>query len=152
MKTDLVVGKVSEKAGGNMALTVGAADVTLTPAAIALEAGGNHTENIGAVKAIISFGGVATSATAGLTTQIIGAKFHKVDADRVESAGSMYSNIAAGAQLIKADNITFEADALLTLIMGASSIILTPVSVSILGTSIKLDGATAETAALVVDN
>jgi len=152
MKTDLVVGKISEKAGGNMALTVGAADVTLTPAAIALEAGGNHTENIGAVKAIISFGGVATSATAGLTTQIIGAKFDKVDADRVEAAGGMYSNIAAGAQLIKADNITFEAEGMLTLVMGASSIILTPVSVSILGTSIKLDGATAETSALVVDN
>lgn len=152
MKTDLVVGKVSESAGGNMSVDVGAADVTLTPAAIALEIGGNHDESIGAVKAVVSFSGVATSATGGLTTQIVGAKFDKVDGDRAESAGATYTNVAAGAQLIKADNITFEAEGLLTLVMGGSALIITPASVSIAGVSVKLDGATAETAALVMDN
>jgi type VI secretion system secreted protein VgrG len=45
-----------------------------------------------------------------------------------------------------------EADGVLTLLMGASIITLTPASISILGASVKLDGATAETAALVLDN
>jgi type VI secretion system secreted protein VgrG len=64
----------------------------------------------------------------------------------------MYTEIAAGAHIVKADNIVFTADAAITLVMGASILSITPASVAVLGTSVKLDGDVAETAALVVDN
>ena len=60
--------------------------------------------------------------------------------------------VAAGAHILKADNVVFEADTLLSFVMGASTITLTPASISIAGLSIKIDGAVAETAALIADN
>ena len=48
--------------------------------------------------------------------------------------------IAGGAQIIKATNVVFEADSLLSVVMGASTITLTPASVSIAGVKIQLDG------------
>jgi type VI secretion system secreted protein VgrG len=85
-------------------------------------------------------------------TQIAGAKVALVDADRAETAGATYTSIAAGAQIVKADNIVFEADAMITLVMGGSILSITPASVAFIGSSVKIDGATAETAALIVDN
>ena len=81
-----------------------------------------------------------------------GAKVNLVDGDRSEEAGGAMTWVAAGATIVKADNITYEAESLLTFVMGASTIVLTPASVSILGVSIKIDGATVETAALITDN
>lgn len=152
LKTDLVVGKISETAGGNISLDVGAATVTLTAGDCAIEAGGNHTETITAVKIVLTFGGLTSETTGTSMTQVGGAKIHLVDADRAETAGATYTSLAAGANIVKADNITFEADSMITLVMGASILSLTPASVAFLGASVKLDGATSETAALVVDN
>lgn len=152
IKTDLVVGKVSETVDGNFDLKVGAADVTLTPADIALETGGNYDEIIGAAKVIISFGGIASDTTGTSMKQMIAAKADLVDGDRAESAGATFTSLAAGAQIVKADNIVFEAETAITLVMGASILSITPATVAFLGASAKLDGATAETAALVVDN
>jgi type VI secretion system secreted protein VgrG len=53
---------------------------------------------------------------------------------------------------VKANNVTFEAEGMLTLVMGASILSLTPASVAILGLSAKLDGNVVDTAALIVDN
>ena len=151
-KIDLVVGKIHESAGGNMSLDVGAANVLLTPAAIALEAGGNYDETITAAKAVVAFGGVSSTTSGAVTQMIGGAKIHLVDGDRAESAGATYTSIAGGAQILKADNVTFEAEGMITIIMGASMLVVTPAAVAVLGLSVKMDGATAETAALVVDN
>jgi type VI secretion system secreted protein VgrG len=60
--------------------------------------------------------------------------------------------VAAGAHILKADNVVFEGEAIVSFVMGASTITLTPASISIAGVSIKIDGATAETAALILDN
>ena len=85
-------------------------------------------------------------------TQIAGAKVNLVDGDRNEEAGGMFTAIAGGARIVKADNIVFEADGMLTLVMGASLLAITPASVSFLGLTLKVDGASAETAALILDN
>ncbi|NUP06745.1 MAG: type VI secretion system tip protein VgrG [Polyangiaceae bacterium] len=152
MKTDLVVGKICEDAGGNMTLDVGAARVSLTAADYNYEIGGNHTENLGAAKIVASFNAVSSDAGGNAMTKIGGAKVNLVDADRVEAAGGMYTAVAAGATIVKATNITFEAEGMITLVMGASLLSITPASVAILALSVKVDGATAETAALVIDN
>jgi type VI secretion system secreted protein VgrG len=152
MKADLVVGKVSETTDANASLEVGAARISLTAGSHATEVAGNHTSNVTALSVTIGIGGVSSEVGGSTTTMMAGAKVNVVDADRTENAGSTMTQIAGGATIIKADNITMEADGVLTLLMGASIITLTPASISILGASVKLDGATAETAALVLDN
>ncbi len=152
MKIDLVVGKVSESTDGDLSLSVGAAAVALTPADIALEAGGNYDETIGAAKVILAFGGVASTVGGTSMKQMAAAKAELVDGDRVENAAAAYTSIAAGAQMVKADNIVLEADAAVTLVMGGSILSVTPASVTFLGASAKLDGATVETAAMILDN
>ena len=58
-----------------------------------------------------------------------------------------------GSRIItKAENITFEAEALITVQMGAASLILTPASVSFTGVGITLDGDTVETGGMLMDN
>jgi len=152
MKTDLVVGKVTETIAGDFALSVGGAAVGLTPADIALDVTGNHDESIGAAKIIVSFGGVSSEIGGTSMTQLIGAKVGLIDGDKSETAGGMYSSVVALAQIVEADNIVLEAEGMLTIAMGASVIVLTPASVSFLGGSVKIDGATTETAALIMDN
>jgi len=152
MKTDLVVGKVTETIAGDFALSVGGAAVGLTPADIALDVTGNHDESIGAAKIIVSFGGVSSEIGGTSMTQLIGAKVGLIDGDKSGTAGGMYSSVVALAQIVEADNIVLEAEGMLTIAMGASVIVLTPASVSFLGGSVKIDGATTETAALIMDN
>ena len=54
--------------------------------------------------------------------------------------GGSYLELAAGAQFVKADKIVFEAQAMLTLVMGASIVTMMPGIVMIAGVSVKLDG------------
>jgi len=152
MKTDLVVGKISESAGGDMSLTVGAARVSLAVGDYNTEIGGNHTENISAVKAIVSFADTSSTCAGDAMTKIAGAKVNLVDGDRIESAASMFTAVSAGAKIVKADNIVFEAENAITLVMGASLLSITPASVAFLGLSVKIDGDVDETAALILDN
>lgn len=152
MKTDLVVGKISEQATGNMTLDVSAARVSLTAADYNAEIGGDHTITAGAAHIVASFASVSSDTTGTSMTKVAGAKVNLVDGDRSETAGASYTAVAAGATIVKADNITFEAEGVLSLVMGASTLTLTPASVSIAGISLKLDGATAETSALILDN
>ncbi len=151
MKTDLVVGSISEKADGEMTLDVGAARVSLTAGSYNTEIGGNHTEELGAAKVVVSFGAIGIDAKS-LNTQIGGARVNLLDGSRVENSGASYMAVAAGATFVKADNIQFEAEGAITLVMGASILSITPASVAILGASLKVDGASADTAALILDN
>jgi type VI secretion system secreted protein VgrG len=48
--------------------------------------------------------------------------------------------------------VVFQASELLSVVMGGSTITLTPASVSIAGTKITLDGECNEVATLVADN
>jgi len=87
-----------------------------------------------------------------MNVKVGGAIVNVTGADRVEETGGAYTEIAVGAQLTKANNIVYQADGLLTVVMGASILSLTPASVAILGLSAKLDGDVADLGVLVLDN
>ena len=81
-----------------------------------------------------------------------GAILTKIKGARTDSSKGDFLEVAGGAQLIKAVNVVFEAESLLSVVMGASTITLTKASVSIAGTKITLDGDVADQGALIVDN
>jgi type VI secretion system secreted protein VgrG len=81
-----------------------------------------------------------------------GASIALVKGDRVDTSKASYTDIAAGLQVTKAENITFEGELLITVQMGAASLILTPASVSITGAAITLAGNTVDTGGIVMDN
>jgi type VI secretion system secreted protein VgrG len=60
--------------------------------------------------------------------------------------------VAGGAQIVKATNVTFTAESLLTVVCGGSTLTLTPGSVTLAGATVKLDGVNPATAAMVKDN
>jgi type VI secretion system secreted protein VgrG len=152
LQTDLVVGSVTDETGGNMTRKVGTAAALLTGGDHSITVGGNRSETTALAKAVIAFGGKGTEVGGTMMQKVAGAILTKIDADRSDEAGGTFTEVAAGAQILKADNVVFEADTLLSFVMGASTITLTPASISIAGVSIKIDGATAETAALILDN
>jgi type VI secretion system secreted protein VgrG len=86
-----------------------------------------------------------------LTKTIGGAVLNKIGGDRNDNAEAIYQEVAAGASIVKANNVTFEAQAMLTLVMGASTLTITPASVMVAGVSVKIDGATVSNG-IVVDN
>lgn len=149
---DAVVGSVTENVAGAMTHKVGAALVEMTAGDRSVTGAGDRVENTGAAKVVIAFGGRGVEVGGSLTQQVAGAILTGVDGDRSDSAGASFTEVAAGAHIIKADNVVFEGDTVVSFVMGASTITLTPASISIAGVSIKLDGATAETAALILDN
>lgn len=151
MCTDLVVGKVCEQVGGNYKLDVGAVRATITPSDHSLQVAGNHTEKMGLVKVTITFGGKSVSVGKDWMAKVGGAVIG-LTGKHSEKADGNYTAIAAGAQIVKCENATFEAETLLSVVMGASTMIMTPASVSFLGLSVKMDGETDQTAALIVDN
>jgi type VI secretion system secreted protein VgrG len=149
---DLVAGSVDEQGMATMDDKVGAALVELTPASRSVVVRGARTENAGAAKIILAAGGRAVKIGADLKQKVGGAILTKISRDRADVSAGDLLEIAGGAQLIKADNVVFEAKTLLSVVMGASTITLTPASVSIAGTNITLDGECDEVAPLVVDN
>jgi type VI secretion system secreted protein VgrG len=112
--------------------------------------GGPHTETIGALKVLVSAKARGVSA-ATLSKTIGGAILNKIGGDRDDKAEAIFSELAGGAQIVKANNVTYEADAMISLIMGASTLIITPASVMIAGVSVKIDGATVDNG-IVIDN
>lgn len=149
---DLVAGSVSESTMATMTDTIGAVQVTLTASKRTLLINGARTETTGAVKVVVAGGGRSVKIGTTLTHRVAGAILVKTKAGRTDAAKGKYTEVAGGAQIIKAANVVFEAKELLSVVMGASTITLTPASVSIAGTSIELDGEVSETAALVSDN
>jgi type VI secretion system secreted protein VgrG len=152
MQVDLVAGSADENGLATLDDKVGAALIELTAANRSVWVNGSRTEKAGAAKIIISGGGRHVTIGADLKHKVAGAILTQLKGDRSDASAGDFLEIAGGAQLIKATNVIFEADSLLTVIMGGSTITMTKASVSIAGTKITLDGECAEEAALVADN
>jgi type VI secretion system secreted protein VgrG len=149
---DLVVGSVTDTVSGNLTHDVGTALAEITTGDKNLTVAGNRTETTAAAKAVISIGGRGVEVGGAMTQKVAGAILNKIGGDRADTAGATFTEIAAGAHIIKADNVVLEGEGIVSLVMGASTITLTPASISIAGVSIKIDGAVADTAALILDN
>ena len=152
LMTDLVVGKISTQGSGSLTIDVGTAAALITAGDHNLTIGGDRTEATGAAKAVISVAGRGVEITGSMTQKVAGAILAKVGGDMSDTAATTFTEVAAGAHILKADNVVFEGETIVSFVMGASTITLTPASISIAGVSIKIDGATAETAALILDN
>lgn len=152
MQVDLVAGSVDEETMATMDDKVGAALVELTASNRTVTVKGSRTEKAGAAKVILTAGGRAVTVGASLKQKVAGAVLTKIKGDRADSSEGDFLEVAGGAQLVKATNVVFQADDLLSVVMGASTITLTPASVSIAGVKITLDGECDELAALVADN
>jgi len=149
---DLVVGSVSEDVLGSAKVNVGAALVDLAVGNRTVDVGANRTETAGAAKVVAVAGGRAVDVGGSLDVKAGGAIINVASGTRAEKAGGTFTELAAGAQIVKAANVVFEGQSMVTLVMGASVLSLTPASVIILGVSVKLDGDVKDTAALIVDN
>ncbi|MEZ4446728.1 MAG: type VI secretion system tip protein TssI/VgrG [Polyangiaceae bacterium] len=152
MQVDLVVGSTTDETLANYSHTVSAALVDITVNDRSLTVGGNITETAGAAKIIGVLGGRGMEVGGPLTQQVAGAIINVADGDRAESAGATYTEVAAGAHVVKAKNIVVEADTVLSLVMGASTLTLLPALVALAGVSVKLDGDVSDLAVLVIDN
>jgi len=148
---DLVAGSVLESTLASMTHTVGSALVEMSVGSRSVIVGGASTETTGALKVIVAKKGRGLEAAA-YSNLVGGASVAIVKGDRVDASKASYTDVAAGLQITKAENITFEADALITVQMGAASLILTPASVSLTGAAITLDGDTVETGGMLMDN
>ena len=140
MHIDLVVGSVVDSTLANMNHTVGTALVEITAGDRAMVVGPTHTETTGAVKIIAAKAGRGVQVSGALSRTVGGAIINSVKGNRDDSAGATWTEIAAGAQLVKADNIVFEAEAMLSLVMGASVVMMMPAMIMVTGVSAKLDG------------
>ena len=153
MQIDLVVGGISESTPASMTHTVGAAHVDFCIGDRSVMVGGMRNETVGAVKIVVTKGGRGVQIKGMLTQTVGGAILNKIDGDRNDTAKTMYTEIAAGASIVKvAGDVTYEGEALVTLVMGASIMMITPASVMILGTSAKMDGPVTDTAPMILDN
>ncbi|MGD0678475.1 MAG: type VI secretion system tip protein TssI/VgrG [Polyangiaceae bacterium] len=149
---DLVIGAVTDHTLGDYKHEVGAAFVEMTPQNRSLSVAGSMTETTAAVKIKGALGDVGVQVGSSLNHKVAGAIVNSVTGDRVESAKTNFTEITAGAHVVKAKLVTYEAEAALTLVMGGSIVTLTPASITVLGSSIKLDGAVSDGGALVSDN
>jgi type VI secretion system secreted protein VgrG len=149
---DLVVGSVTDETTGNFTHEVGAVLAQLSVGDRVVTVGGDISESAGAAKVIAVKGGRGVEVGGSMSVKVAGALVNITTEDHAEKAGGTYTEVAAGAHLVKAANATYEAETAITLVMGASILSITPASVAILGISAKLDGAVADTAALIVDN
>lgn len=147
---NLVVGSVSDNTLASMTHEVGAALIEMTASDRSLIVGGARSESTGAAKIIISKGGRGVEAGM-MSSQVGGAVITNIKGNRVDKADGPYSETAAGAQIVKANNVVFEAESALTVTMGGAMMALTPASISIAGATIKLDGNTVDTG-MVIDN
>ncbi|MDI3284255.1 type VI secretion system tip protein TssI/VgrG [Polyangium sp. 15x6] len=151
MQVDLVAGSVDEETMATMQDKVGAVLVEMTASDRTVTVKGSRTETAGLAKVVLASGGRAVEVGAGLSQKVIGAIVNKVSGDREDQSKGDFLEVAGGAQIIKATNVTFEAKNVLSVVMGASTLTLTPASVSIAGTKITLDGDCDELG-LIKDN
>jgi type VI secretion system secreted protein VgrG len=151
MQVDLVAGSVDEETMATMDDKVGAVLIEMTASDRTVTVKGSRTETAGLAKVILSGGGRAVDVGANLSQKVIGAIANKVTGDREDQSKGDFLDIAGGAQIITAKNVVFKAETILSVVMGASTLTLTPASVSIAGTSITLDGDCDELG-LIKDN
>jgi type VI secretion system secreted protein VgrG len=139
---DLVVGSFDTHAKATFAETVGAADIILASKKN-LHVVGARSEEAGAAKIILVAGDRVASA-ASLSQSVTAAIGNIISGDRTEEAGGDFTEVAVGAHVVQAASITIEAEDLLSIVMGASTITLTPAAIAIAGVSVTLDGTAAE--------
>lgn len=151
MHVDLVVGSITDKCLGSFNHDVGAAHVLITIADHTVTVGGSRNESVGALKIIAVRGGRGVEVGGSMMTKVIGAIVNIGSVDRTEKAGGAFTEVAAGAQIVKATNVTFEAKTMIAVVMGASTLILLPAIVVLAGISAKLDGDTADLG-IIIDN
>ncbi len=151
MQVDLVAGTVTDSTNAAFSDTIGAALIEI--------AGGgrnvvctDRTETVGAVKAVLATGGRGVEVGAAMTHDVAAAVAIKAKAGLNDNSDGKLTDVAAGAQIVKATNVTFTAETLLTVVCGGSTLTLTPGSVTLAGATIKLDGVTPQTAAMIKDN
>lgn len=146
----LVVGNVSNNTNANRNHTVGAALVEITPSDRSVSVTGTRTETSGALKIIVTKGGRGVESLMA-TSMVGGAMLTKVDGNRVDKALGPISDLAAGVQIIKGKNVTFEAQSMLSVVMGGATLTLTPAAISIAGASVTVDGK-ASNLGIVLNN
>ena len=151
MHVELVVGFVTDKTLASFKHDVGMAHILITLGSHKITVGGNRTENTKALKVIATRAGRGVEVGGTMMTKVIGAIVNIADGDRTEKAGGTFTEVAAGAQIVKANNVTFEAKTMLAVVMGASTLVLLPALVLIAGISAKLDGDTADLG-IIIDN
>ncbi len=151
MDINLVVGSVTDKTLASFKHDVGTAHVLITIGSHTVTVGGNRNESVGALKIIATRAGRGVEVGGTMMTKVIGAIVNIADADRTEKAGGTFTEVAAGAQIVKAANVTFEAKTMIAVVMGASTLVLLPALVVIAGISAKLDGDTADLG-IIIDN
>lgn len=137
---DLTVGDITDNTLANFNHSVGAALVEITTANRAIVVGAMNTENTAAAKIIGTYGSRGVTVNGAFSQNVGGALIFSVKGNKSDAAGATYTELAAGAQFVKATNIVFEAESMLTLVMGASIITLMPGMIMVMGTSAKLDG------------
>ncbi len=152
MEVDLVAGSSDVMALATMEDSVGAALVELTASNRTLTVQGDHNESAGAAKLVLTSGGRVVEVGGSLSHKVAGAIVNSISGTRAEASEGGYNEVAGGAQVIKATTAIFEAEDVLSLVMGGSTLTLTPASVSIAGAKITLDGEVVETAGIVADN
>lgn len=152
IQVDLVAGSSDESCLATMKDDVGMALLDATASDRTVTVKGNRTEKAGAAKVIVARGGRAVKVGAKLDHKVVGAILTKIKGHREDSSEGDFLEIAGGAQIIKAASVRFEAEDLLSVVMGASTITLTKASVSIAGTKITLNGDVADEGLLVTDN
>jgi type VI secretion system secreted protein VgrG len=152
MMIDLVVGAANEHGLADHKHTVGAALVEMTAGGRSLIVAGDRSETATLAKVIYTAAGRSVDVTGTLSQKVAGLVYRKTSDDLGETSTGDFLELVAGAQLLKATNISIEGESLVTLIMGASVICVTPKSVSIAGISIKVAGEVVDEGALVSDN
>src|SRR5690606_23902023 len=124
--------------------------VEITPRDRTVSVTGTRTEQAGALKIIVAKGDRGVESLMAPST-VGGAIVTKVDGDRGDKALGPVSDLAAGVQIMKGKNVTFEAQNMLSVVMGGATLTLTPASISIAGASVTIDGK-ASNLGIVLNN
>jgi type VI secretion system secreted protein VgrG len=149
---DLVVGSANEHVLGNHSHKVAAALVEMTAGSRSVCVAGMRSENAGALKIIGTNAGRGVDVSGTMMEKVGGAIVRSVNGDLAEKAGAGFTEIASGAEILKATNIQIEGETMVTIAMGASTLVLMPAMIVIAGASVKMDGEVDDAGALVMDN
>jgi len=140
----VVTGAMTDNVTGSKTLDVGAASVRLVFKNSSETVTGSKTSTFGGLdlKVIRSDDGVEVGGKRSL--KVGGAYLMKIGGALVQEVKGTLMSIAAGALIAKSANTTVKAEDLLTLVAGASIITMTPSSITIAGTSVKVDAESAQ--------
>ena len=152
LNIDLVVGAGNEHAVGNFTHSVSGALVEMTAGGRSVIVGGDFNETATLAKVIVTNAGRAVDVSGSMNAKVAGLVYRKINGDLAESGATGYTEVAAGASILKATNISIEADDMLTVVMGASVISLAPTAVTIVGVSLKVDAEVVDEGVTVMDN